>query len=177
MQERARRQCVGRQRSGKFEGMEVAATRVETSPRIHFRSESGLRGVVVEHARFSVAVVVGEKLRIIRQEPRRSLIMRRRDEPMSHVTPFASEREDEFASLFAERPQITCVLSAEPTFKLTLILAMSGMNLAAVASRCGKTNFVCFNKCDLRASIRQVKRSGKSGIAAADDTYIAANVS
>jgi len=176
MQKCAGRQCFGRQRSGKFEWMEVAAAHVETSRRINACAESGLRGAVVEHARFSIAIMVGEKLRIIGQEPRRSLVMRRRHEPVFDIAPFAREREYEFASFFTERPQITRVLAAEPTLKFTLILAMPGMNLAAVASRCGKANFACFNKCDLRARNRQVKRSGESGIPAADDTHIAANV-
>src|SRR5258706_9456202 len=137
----------------------MAAAHVEPCGLINLRTQDRLRFLAVELAQFTVPIVGREIFGVLRQMASRPPVVRGDQESAFQLALPACESENELARLFTKRPQIARVLLTEPTFELRLIFAVAGMDLAAVASRCGRADVVCFKQHDPRAGIPQMKRS------------------
>ena len=83
---------------------------------------------------------------------------------------------DQFADsrfgFFAQLPQIAGVVRAEPGFELGLVLAVAGVDLAAVAPGRREADGFGLEQDDLRAGLREMQRGGEPGVAATDHADI-----
>ena len=159
-----------RQTARVVQGMQMPAAQVHPRRGIDARAEPARGLVLVHHAREAVAICAGEMLGVLGERAHHGLVVGGDDEAVLERA-IDSMRSDERAhcglGLVRQVPEVTGMHRPEPGLQLRLVLAMAGMDLAAVSPRGREADGFGLQKDDLGAGLGQGEGGDQARIARA----------